>query len=67
MFAKQVREHAAKNYNVSGWDYVVECWEDSHIDESTKDAKTPEEAIAMVGKIIGAVDEQRQEVRAEIF
>lgn len=58
---KAVKDHALQNYNSSGWDYVVECWEDKDILEviNTDGCKTPDEAIKAVGQRIRIVHEQR--------
>ena len=62
-----VRAHAVDNYESDGWDFVVECWTDADIAERIEGITTPEAAIAAVGEIAGLLDEQRSEVRAEIF
>jgi len=64
---KAVRDHAIANYNQDGWDYVVECWEDSDILEEIGNARTPESAIRRVRKVARLLDERRREVCAEIF
>lgn len=64
---KAVREHARANYSAGGWDYVVECYEDSDIIEEMGDATTAEEAIKNVGCIVGLRREREEEVRAEVF
>ena len=38
-FINHVREHALRNYETGGWDYVVEAWEDGDILEYWSDAK----------------------------
>ncbi len=61
---KQVREHANQNYNVDGWDFLVECWEDSDIAEYVGDTQDLEEAINRCRRVVMALDEQRREIRA---
>lgn len=58
---KAVREHALKHYNEGGWDYVVECWEDSDIEKAIAHALTLDGAIKAVGRLVGIVAEQRKE------
>lgn len=64
-----VRAHSMKNYERDGWDYVVECFEDSEIIEeiTTAKATTVAEAIRAVGSLAKLLGERRQDVRAEIF
>jgi hypothetical protein len=62
-----VRKHAMDHYKEGGWDFVVECYEDSDIAEEMGDARTPAEAIAAVGRIAGIRDERRRDALAEIF
>lgn len=59
-----VKLHATANYNRSGWDFVVEAWEDSDIAESIQGAKTVAGAISKVRLIVQALQGQREEVRA---
>jgi hypothetical protein len=62
-----VRDHALANYNKDGWDFLVECWEDSDIVEQIGSAKTLAAAIKNCRATVRLLDERRQEVRAEIF
>ena len=64
-----VRNHAMANYGKDGWDYVVECYEDSDIIEilSDADASTPKQAIKAVGDYVGGVADYRDEIQAEAF
>ena len=59
-----VRNHALDNYNVDGWDYLVECWADGDILECIDDATTVEQAIAHVRAALAPLAEMRDEVRA---
>lgn len=61
---KQVREYALQNYNRDGWDFLVECWEDSDIAEHIGDATDFETAMRQCRKVTRALDEQRREIRA---
>lgn len=64
-----VRAHAKANYGRDGWDYVVECFEDSELEEliNEEKAKTEKQAIAAVAKTVKLLAEREREVRAGIF
>ena len=38
-----VRAHAIANYNKGGWDFLVECWEDSDIEALIGNSKLIEQ------------------------
>jgi predicted RNase H-like HicB family nuclease len=59
-----VRNHALANYNIEGWDYLVECWMDGDILECLDGAETVEQAIANVREALAPLAERRDEVRA---
>jgi hypothetical protein len=61
---KAVRDHAYANYEVEGWDYLVECWEDDDILDAMGSATTAEEAIKRVRKALRPLNDMRAEVRA---
>lgn len=58
-----VRKHANDHYESNGWDYVVESYEDEEILEAMEGARTPEEAIARVGKIVKIMDSVRKDIQ----
>lgn len=63
-----VRKHAKANYNSGGWDFVVECWEDSDIRDVILDAPiatSVEDVIRLVGEIVAVSDDRRKDVMAE--
>jgi len=62
-----VKAHAKNNYNQDGWDFVVECYEDTEIADAIKGARNGPEAIKMIHKIVLISDERRREVQSEIF
>lgn len=64
---KAVRAYAEAHYESDGWDFLVECWDDSDIQETISGAETAEEAVALCARVVGILDERRAEVRAEIF
>lgn len=64
---KAVRKHAEANYNEGGWDFLVECWEDSDIAELLSEDDTVQTAIVKCERVVGAMDEQRREVQSFIW
>lgn len=62
-WAQQVREHALKNYETDGWDYVYECWELDYIVEMTKDCTTFREALKLCHETAMLLDERRTEIQ----
>lgn len=64
---KAVREHAAKNYEKGGWDYVVECYDDDTILEIIGDATDAWLAIKRVGEVVSERDDYRCDIQAEAF
>ncbi len=61
---KAVRRHAEANYCLDGWDYLVECWDDSDIGRAIAGATNERQAIARCKRTVGILDEQRSECRA---
>lgn len=66
-FVKEVLDHAIAHYEEGGWDYVVECWSEKEIEDTTKNCRTAAGAIKVIGKIVGARDTYRKEIQAEAF
>ena len=64
---KAVRDHARKNYERDGWDYVVECYDDADIIEAIGDARTEASAIVRVKRAVKAMDDHRKDIQAEAF
>lgn len=64
---KAVREHATANYNLGGWDIIVECWSDEDIRREIGTARTEAAAIRRVAAVAKSLAGQRDEVRSEIF
>lgn len=62
-----VRHHALANYSAGGWDYVVECWEDSDILEIIGDAQTVDAAIDKVRRIVKIIAEREHDAQSEVF
>lgn len=63
---EHVKAHAIANYTTGGWDYVVECWEDSQIIEAIcmAGAKSEHDAIRAVAKLAGILADYRDDIRA---
>jgi hypothetical protein len=64
-----VRHHAMANYDVDGWDYLVECYDDGDIIEIISDAEatTVPEAIKAVHKEVKFQDDYRKEIESTEF
>ncbi len=67
--AEALQKHAVENYEVSGWDYIVECWTREEIAQELElvNVTTLEDAIHEFGEIARIWDGRRREVQAEIF
>jgi len=62
-----IRRFASANYEMDGWDYIVECFSDEDILEAIGDAITDKGAIRRVGRLAKELNARRKEVQAEIF
>lgn len=62
-----VREHALANYGKDGWDYLVECWDDSDIEKAIGNARTYAGAIKACRATVRLLDERRAEVLSEVW
>ena len=64
-----IREHARKNYNMGGWDVLVECWEDRDIVEFCEKANINDtkKAIFAIGEGLEIYDDYRKDIQAEVF
>lgn len=60
-----VRTHALDNYEKGGWDVIVECWEDSDIDEAIEGAKTLKGAIRKLRPVVGVWAERQADAAYE--
>jgi len=67
--AEAVQKHAVVNYEVSGWDYIVECWTREEIEGRLKEHKitTLEDALDLYGKIARIFHDRRTDAQAERF
>jgi hypothetical protein len=63
-----VKAHAIANYE-KGWDYVVECYEDSEIAEQLTEegATTVAEALKSFGENVALREDRRADIEATIF
>lgn len=59
-----VKEHARKNYNSDGWDYVIETMTDDDIRKAIGKANTIPGAIRKVGSLCGLWAERRSDIAA---
>lgn len=64
-----IKAHARKNYNTGGWDYIVETFENSELDDllTQLDPSSEEEAIAKVGEVCARWNDRRIDIQAEAF
>lgn len=67
--ADKVIEHAKENYEVNGWDFIVECWTRDEIAQVlyTQRIVGIGNAIAYFQNHVKLLNERRREVQAEIF
>ena len=66
---KSVRAHAIQNYEVGGWDYIVESYDDEEIEEilTAAGVTTVEEAIEVMGRKVGDLSDYRDDIESTIF
>ena len=67
--AEAVQKHAVVNYEVSGWDYIVECWTLQEIADVLTHCNitTVSEAIAHYAELARLFHDRRTDAEAEIF
>ena len=63
----RIRKHAMIHYTEDGWDILIECWDDSYINEHFRGCKTYEEAVIAISNVLITMDGWRSEVTSEIF
>ena len=63
----RIRKHALTHYTEDGWDILVECWDDSYIQEHFVGIKTYEEAVVSISNILSTMDGWRSEITSEGF
>jgi hypothetical protein len=62
-----VRAHARKHYERGGWDILIECWEDSDIEDAMGASTTEAGAIRTCAKVLGIMDDYRTDIQATAF
>jgi hypothetical protein len=62
-----VKAHALTHYEQDGWDYVIECWEDTDILKAIGNARTITGALAAVRRITKAMNDRRRDIEGEIY
>jgi streptomycin 6-kinase len=55
--------HAANQYEVDGWDILIECWTDETIWDVISQATSEEEAIRLAGRAVKFLHDHRMEIR----
>jgi hypothetical protein len=67
--AAAVRAHARANYERSGWDYIVEAYDEKELTELVKEtgATSKRAAIKAVGEIVALWAERRDEVESTVW
>jgi hypothetical protein len=67
MFVEAVKAFAIANYEVNGWDIVVECYADDEIEMVTRKAKSDIEAVSLMQEWVKPQADYRAEIQAEAF
>ena len=63
----KIREHALRNYNQDGWDYLVECYSDNDIILLVAECESYEQAIAKLAKLLKIKDDYRSDIQSTAF
>jgi len=66
-FTAAVKAYALAHYEIDGWDYVVETYEDAEILDVIKTARTPAGAIKMMRAHIKPRADYRADIQSEAF
>jgi|TARA_R110000744_G_scaffold368978_1_gene479051 hypothetical protein len=61
-----IKEYALAHYNESGWDVLIECWEDDEIEAKAEGLALPE-AIRTIGAELKIYDDYRRDIAATAF
>ena len=67
MFVEVVKAFAIANYEVNGWDIVVECYADDEIEMVTRNATSDIEAVSLMQEWVKPQADFRAEIQAEAF
>lgn len=65
-WAERIRQHATIHYTEDGWDILVECWDDTYLNEIISDSNTYEEAVIVCSNILSVMDGFRKEIQSEV-
>lgn len=69
----KIRQYALEHYQESGWDVLVECWDNSDILNDLIESKinpetvSLEDAIAAIASTLDVYDDRRKDIQAEVF
>jgi len=66
-YVETVKEFANANYEVNGWDIVVECYADDEIQTVIAKAKSDIDAVSIMQEWIKPQSDYRSEVQATAF
>ncbi len=61
-FIEVVILHAVDNYEIEGWDILVECWSDDEIWDVIKSATSEQEAIELALQALGPINDFREDI-----
>lgn len=67
LLVAEVRRYASANYDMDGWDYIVECFSDEDILDAIGQAKTSKAAIRACGQVVKLHSELRADIQGEVF
>ena len=62
-----IKAHALANYEIDGWDYVIECYSDAEILEIIQKCRTEKGAIKTMRAHLKPHADYRAEIQAEAF
>jgi len=66
LLLQAIRKYAREHYE-KGWDVLVECWEDTDIQEHIGNARTLDGALKKLRPIFKLHKERYDEVLSEVF
>jgi hypothetical protein len=66
---EHLKAHAMKNYNVSGWSVIVECWSDQMLFDAlaSDDCRTSADAIASFEGVVSVWGDQMADAMNSAF
>ena len=66
-YVTAIKAHAIAHYEIDGWDYVVECYDDAEIRDVIKNCRTIAGAIRTMRAHIKPRADYRADIQAEAF